>query len=217
MKAMTAVSIVCRAIARHENKKDWKEHDSSYGDGNCEFAVEYGEKGYDKPKAGILFANWNHVPKHICAALERRGFELEWSDEWLICYENDMKAYRTSPSGHGWKPYYVIDDTGDTFGGDEIEEDESRQEWYVNEYLLNNSKRCNTFSIDFAKHGFEQFNGKFENGFHQGMNDEPSDIAKRIRAEFPNHDYLFSLDDTSQFYITFSAWIRPKGKEDNED
>ena len=40
----------------------------------CEFASSYGERGYDDPEKGILFANWNNVPRFIMDGLERRGF-----------------------------------------------------------------------------------------------------------------------------------------------
>ena len=52
------------------------------GDESADYATTYGEPGYSDPEAGILFANWNNVPKYIQNGLTRRGFKLEWSDEW---------------------------------------------------------------------------------------------------------------------------------------
>ena len=176
--------------------------------GYVRFAVEYGEPGYDQPKAGILFADWNDCPAWLIAGLERRGFALEWCDEWIEADETS-KAYRTSPTSYGWLPYYVLRDECEVIGGDEIETDSNLQSWYVNEYLLNNPRHANIFrGVDLASHGFQQFNGTFETGFHPGQNDAPADVLKRIRAVLPNHDVVFSISSKGQFDTHWNAWTR---------
>lgn len=177
-------------------------------------ALSYGEPGYSDSDApsGILFADWNDCPTWLVAGLERRGFALEWSDEWIVSYENNSKAYRTSPNSYGWKPYYVITERGDVYGGDEIESGD-QAEWYVNEYLLNDPTRCNTFrGLNLADHGFAQFNGMFESGWRSGQNDNPKEVFARINRERPDCDVVFSLDSVGQFDMNWTVWIRPVDK-----
>lgn len=176
--------------------------------GYVRFASEYGEPGYAQPQAGILFADWNDCPKWLIAGLERRGYSLEWCDEWIEADETG-KAYRTSPTSWGWKPYYILRDGCEVIGGDEIENGDCL-DWYVNEYLLNNPTRCNLFrGVDLGALGFKQFNGQFETGWHPGQNDDPKEVLKRINRELPGHDVIFSLDSKGQFDSYWSAWIRP--------
>lgn len=170
-------------------------------------ALSYGEPGYSDPSNGILFADWNDCPRWLTDGLERRGFALEWSDEWIISYENNSKAYRQSPDCYSWKPYFVLTEDCDVIGGDEIESGD-QAEWYINKYLLNDPTHCNVFHIDLASFGFRQFNGIFETGWHPGQNDKPQDVFRRIQRELPDHDIIFSLDSVGQFDAHWTAWVR---------
>ncbi len=69
---------------------------------NIGYATDYAEPGYDTPKRGILFANWNRLPKDFDRILERAGYAIEWSDEWTTC-EDCNKAYRTSADSYVWE------------------------------------------------------------------------------------------------------------------
>lgn len=71
---------------------------------NMGFASEYAELGYDRPARGILFANWNRLPKKLDSILEKLGFAAEWSDEWQVC--DCGRAYRTSADSYVWAPAY---------------------------------------------------------------------------------------------------------------
>lgn len=187
MKMQTALSLV--------------EKHAKYAD----FASSYGEPGYDDPQAGIIFANWNDVPRYIMDGLERRGFSLEWSDEWTTAGET-CKAYRTSPDSYSWRPYYVMTDC-DIIGGDEIESGD-QLDWYVNEYLLNDPTRCNLFHIDLAALGFVQWNGEYETGWHPGQTDDPRKVFDAIREAKPDCDVVFDLTGKGQFDIAWTAWTR---------
>lgn len=67
------------------------------------YASAYAEPGYDQPRRGILFANWNVFPRALTDMLERLGYAIEWSDEWEICDDCD-RAYRSQPDSHDWQP-----------------------------------------------------------------------------------------------------------------
>lgn len=70
---------------------------------NMGYAVAYAESGYDSPKRGILFANWNRFPSRLDSILEHAGYAVEWADEWTTC-EDCGRAYRTSPDSYDWTP-----------------------------------------------------------------------------------------------------------------
>jgi hypothetical protein len=71
---------------------------------NMDYARKYGEPGYDNPKKGILFANWNSFPRNFDMVLEKLGYAVEWSDEWFTC--DCGKAIRTQPDSYCWQPSY---------------------------------------------------------------------------------------------------------------
>ena len=71
---------------------------------NMEFASDYAEPGYDKPTKGILFADWNCLPRNFDTILEKMGYAIEWTDEWAVC--DCMKAFRLEADSFGWNPAY---------------------------------------------------------------------------------------------------------------
>jgi hypothetical protein len=94
---------------------------------NMGFAPSYAEPGYDQPKRGVLFANWNRFPRGFDSVLERAGYAIEWSDEWTTC-DDCGKALRTQPDSYGWTPAYVEDESGNIMCRDCAPEDEDELE-----------------------------------------------------------------------------------------
>lgn len=70
---------------------------------NMGYAPDYAECGYDSPKYGIVFANWNKFPRNFDRTLERAGYAVEWADEWDRC-EDCQRAFRTAANSHWWTP-----------------------------------------------------------------------------------------------------------------
>jgi hypothetical protein len=90
---------------------------------NMGFASHYAEPGYGQPRRGVVFANWNRLPRNIDAILERMGFAVEWSDEWSTC-DDCNGAVRTEPDGYDWKPSYrIVDDALVCSGCNDSEDD----------------------------------------------------------------------------------------------
>ncbi len=170
------------------------------------FASSYGEPGYDDPRSGILFANWNYFSKKAVDILERAGYAIEWSDEWAQDYETS-KAYRTSPDSYSWQPYYWQMDDGEIVGGDLIESEERWRDEYI-EHLTNNPRTANTFAIDFASLGWERYNDEFETGHHPGQTDDPRVVFAALKDQY---DIIFDMaGGQSQFDIAWRVWIKEK-------
>ncbi len=191
---------------------------------------EYGEPGYHvyhdtsmaegthTPK--IVLGNYNdqsyHTPKQqvsrharIMKQLEQQGVMWEWSDEWTIDSDHN-KAYRTNPDSHWWQPSYVY-----TEGGDMLTADDDISEWIV--WATDSpAERCIPTRIikrqQIMDAGFFLIHDRMENGFHQGMDADPAamyDMEQDNMAKSGNtYRYLFTLDETSQFYMTFSMWAQ---------
>jgi len=175
----------------------------AYGE-QADWCESYGEPGYSDPKNGIIFANWNNVPEHIQRGLERRGFELEWSDEWIIDYDAN-KAYRSSPDSYGWTPSYFIKDSGKIVG----KADYDLQD--LADYLMNDPSRADTFDADFSDLGFEKGSDDFESGFHPGQTDKPEKIFADLHAK--GYDVVFQIDRVGQFDMRFNVWTRSHESE----
>jgi len=164
----------------------------------------------------IAFGNWNDVsrwneaehkfvtiddvPGRVAKRLEKLGVELEWSDEWLFCDECG-KAVRSSPTSYRWKQSYSGID-GSISCCECIADDPSA---YL-ESLEGNSRRCVTLDIDLADHGYVLLEGDFEHGFHYGQDADPKLIAEALEGQGISR-FIFSLDSTGQFDISFSVWV----------
>lgn len=72
---------------------------------NMAWSSTYAEPGYDDPERGILFANWNNLPRDLDDILERAGYAIEWGDEWALC-SGCGAALRTVPDSFCWTPQY---------------------------------------------------------------------------------------------------------------
>jgi hypothetical protein len=170
---------------------------------NLGYAHEYAEPGYQQPRKGILFANWNEFSRRATDLLERAGFEIEWEDEWTTC-GGCGKALRTSPDSYSWQPSYF------EFQG-EITCLECTDIPAYLETLENNPRRAVNDHIDPADYGYVKLEGNFENGLHEGMNDDPREIFKRLQAAGHKH-LLFNIDSVNQFYITFEVYSKVEGE-----
>lgn len=171
----------------------------------------YGEPGYgDGDTKVIIFANWNNHPMQIRveAACREAGIEMEWSDEWYVDHDND-KCYRTSGDSYGWQTSIQYTDDGEV-----LTPDDDIIEWL--EWAVDDPSRAlnrRQFSSDqLEEAGFSKYETvdghAYENGWHKGMDDDPRKIMVAIRETHPNSEVLFWIGETSQFYITFEAFVR---------
>ncbi len=165
---------------------------------DIQWASEYAEPGYDQPKKGILFGNWNYFARGVDTILEHYGYSVEWEDEWSTCGDCG-KAVRTSPDSYQWQPSYFI------FGEcDFLCKDCCPMQEYL-ESLEDKPTRALNDHINPADYGYVKLEGEFENGMHPGQNDNPRTIYKRLH-ESGHKRLLFNIDEASQFYFRFSIW-----------
>lgn len=168
---------------------------------NMNYAQAYAEPGYSDPEKGILFADWNIFPRGVDSILEAYGYAIEWQDEWTTC-GNCSKAVRTSADSYDWQPSYTLADGELTCN--------ECQDWpaYL-ESIEDNANSACVAACDPSEHGYERISDKaeYENGWHEGMNDDPRKILKALQAKGYEH-IVFRISETSQFYITFEVWQR---------
>lgn len=169
---------------------------------NIQWCDNYGERGYSHSSKGLLFSNWNQVPKHVQSGLGKH-YELLWSDEWYIDY-NRSKAYRTSPDSYSWTPSVVfwecepltIDDAKDC------------PKSYL-ELLHNDADRVDCFNIlnksSAQKLGYSLVQDDFESGWHN-RNDEPRKILNELLERNPDGIYVFAGLSNEQFRSNFSIY-----------
>lgn len=181
-------------------------------------ASDYAEPGYNVGEAGVIaFANWNDrdewdreknervktddTPSILCSALEALGVDIEWSDEWTTCSDCG-KAIRTQPDGYDWKKQYAIIGGCDEVCHECIKEDPS-------DYLekLEGTTTCMTLDgIDLEEAGYVKLESDLECGFHGGQDADPNVIAKSLLSLGVTR-FIFTLDEASQFYVSFGIWI----------
>ena len=169
------------------------------------------EMGYtDKP---MICANWNPDNMNKLYKWAENYFdnlELDWSDEWTNCSEC-YKAIRTSPDSYGWLPSYLW--TSDcSIACVECYEKckEDIIEFYKN---LTNKAITPEFypfleSAGFICYSPDEYCKIFETGWHPGQNDDPRKVAKDIEKELPDYDYIFKIDSSGQFDISWSVYLR---------
>jgi len=175
------------------------------------WSSDYAEPGYSAEN-GVLFANWNDIDVYrdgerhtvntvmsrLLRIFEKMGVECEWSDEWSTC-DDCGKAIRTSPDSYGWTPSYHCDESG-TVCHNCIDHSD-----YVDS-LVNKPGSAVTLDVDLNAEGFEMIQDRFENGLHQGMDDNPKAIFKQLELVW--EEIVFKIDEQSQFYTGFSVWAR---------
>jgi hypothetical protein len=188
---------------------------------HVEFAECYGEPGYTDPASnrGILLANWNHFPRGLQSWLEDCGFELEWSDEWVVTYHSGKaKAWRTEPDCYSWQPSIVWDAsygeylTRDDDPADIIDALQSEHPQDVNGILPDWITQQ-----DLMDAGYEMLSGDLESGWHHGQTDDPHKIQKEAFNNPKCSSVVFRKTENSQFYIKFECWVRLDAWTDGEE
>lgn len=216
------------------------------GDVVTNYGKGYAEPGYHDDETPWVLGNWNDrdkwvpapstprwrrildnhhgkrevtstVPGRLFDALERLGVQGEWSDEWEQC-SHCRRIVRTKSDSYMWKPFYVIlENDYETLCDTCALEPDWTDEVFAP--YVNNSDRVITWcdSTHLESLGWTRDNlHEYQNGLHQGMDDNPATVLAGIQQADATLDVVFWLDEASQFYIGFSAFTRPKQTEGEE-
>lgn len=158
----------------------------------------------------------DHRPR-LWAQMESQGVELHWNDEWWVDYETG-KAYRTQADSYSWQSSIQWNEDM----CDYMTPDHDFDVWL--DWALNDTSRClmARFRSDLESAGFTQWEPndphRYHNGWHEGMTDDPVKVRAEIdRWSDHQEDVVFLLDETSQFYVGFSAWTRPTEVDDADE
>jgi len=161
----------------------------------------------------------------LAEALQRIDVECEWLDEWTEC-RHCNRLIRTSADSYSFTldAMWTMDGyvCGDCAMADVenslIDGDFVWRVGPLDEYEPEVShvvSFCSTSDLEAI--GFKLWtgnpegstDGRHENGWHPGQDSTPTAIAEEIAEALDcNAEIVFYLDENSQFYVGFSAWVR---------
>ena len=188
------------------------------------------EFGADYADGTALHGIDKHFPEEW-ATLEEQGVQFEWYDEWVTVHEYVdgqyvTNAYRTASDSYHWKPSAILDDDSCEW----LTPNTPDEEWV--EWALNDPRRCIPSNMldaaDPTLVGWDDeadepqvwweynedsehagYATTYQSGWFDGQNAKPEEITEQIRSQYgETTDVIFVLDETSQFYISFSAYYR---------
>lgn len=212
----------------------------NYGDGITvtDICNGYAEPGYGGSDTIVVFGDWNdkdnrrwikpenggnmvregaapslkdRMPSRLFDALESiPGVECQWLDEWTSC-SDCYRAMRTQSDSYHWKLYGSFSEDGYVCA-DCMKEN---SEYYLEEYDRNPDTAVSWLtSADMVRLGYTEIS-EGQNGWHEGMDDNPKAMLATA-SKFYDADakFIFLLDEASQFYISFSLWVKESDEND---
>lgn len=208
-----------------------------YGDGFTVTAVIDGYASHPERDAIVVLGNWNdkrfsvkdgegpitlaeRVPSRLANLLESIGAEIEWCDEWTEC-NGCYKAIRTEPNSYDWQPEYAWVDGCEIYCTACLMDDPEAA--LVDGDYIDNAAKCVTWADAsmLIGLGFQQWEPSdphtYEAGWHPGQTDDPNAVLAEIQAADDGVQTVFLLDESSQFYVKFSAWTRPTDTDTDND
>lgn len=214
-----------------------------YGDGMTvtDIADSYTEPGYrlSEDDGIVVFGNWNNhtvydpetrthvdrtgtkadtLPERLGNLLDSIGADIEWCDEWTTCVEC-YGALRTHGDSYSWKLSGVwCDGEGYACTTCALKDLAS----YLADYIDNpNNALTWADGTDLEAIGFVQWEADdahvYENGWHEGMNDDPKAIFAAIKETDGGSSVVFVISEVSQFYIRFTAYTRDSNYSQEEE
>lgn len=205
----------------------------------ADYADEYGEPGYslDHEDGFFVIGDWwchdhncdyprkddgkwrlhdvcNHYPS-LMEKLIEAGMETAFYDEWIVTHDSSpSKAYRTQPDSYSWQSSILWTN------GDFLTPDDGIEPWI--EWCLENGQGFGSrpwSEADLIAQGFTEYECGYESGWFDGQTDDPDKVMAEVKkAVGEDMDVLPYLKESSQFYIRFCMFVRPKNwTPDDED
>ena len=162
-------------------------------------ASEYGEPGYTKGSDDniIITADWNGMPMGIYDIIEDNGFDMEWSDEWILDYNED-KLYRTQSGDYGWEPSFFYDDC-------EVYGIADNEEMYIAS-MVNHPNKLLSANVNLEKHGFVDLEEICRETGWYGKVEDPEEVFNKFRDEYS--EMVVQTCSIGQFSINWRVWGR---------
>ncbi len=183
--------------------------ESDPGCGELSVREGYAEPGYTDPEYLVLLDNWNrygNYGREIIKLLETCGCAIEWSDEWIECYDC-YKIVRTSPDSYGWTRSYVHWEEACHITCHEcMSEDEDLQRDYVSSELEGDCNKADTLGLDLEGLGYTRLDEDFQNGLYGGQCADPHKIGEALNKRDIER-FVFQIDSVGQFDARFSCWV----------
>ena len=173
---------------------------------HIDYCSEYGEFGYklSEGKKAILFSDWNDFDKYprIMEWIEE-NYEIEWSDEWVIDYDNN-KCYRIIHNSYGWQPSMYIEKNGKIIPYDEVNlmGEEEFKKFLIEIDIINNPKAAINL-VRFEPKG--ELIGENESRMFESQPD-PEKLLGLAKEKYPENDFYFVVDSVNQFGLEFALY-----------
>lgn len=208
-----------------------------YGDGMTVVAMmdDYAEPGYrlESHDGIVVTGDWNtrhgrdgepsdNTPELLSEILGALGVSLEWHDEWYECAEC-YRAIRVVEDSYQWRPYYASTSDGPVCGdclAGELDADSLTDLMEGETALINNPDNAITFAnaAELERAGWREYSSGHKTGWHDWMDADPKRVYTAIRSEYNSGEtddrdpevmprVVFLIDETSQFYTEWSAWL----------
>lgn len=203
------ISGLLARIERHNEGKTWRDQ--------IDAPTVTTDPDTDEPF--LIVESWEQVRRlaslAAVPALVARGADYPdldervnygFSDEYDTC-SHCGRLIRTSPDSYSWQPDFIVTD-GEILCSECIEAD---PESIIDE--LKNTQHPLPPDVNPAEHGWARVNDRaFESGWFPGQNDDPRTIARTL--DDLGIDYVFTIDEPSQFYTRWSVWVPEDRLED---
>ena len=177
------------------------------------------EMGYDDKEA-ITGDWWQRKSGELRTPLAdyiEKAFDGEvetyFYDEWMGCLECN-KLLRSTHDCYSWEPSFVWTSDCSIACHECIESDETLQEDTIEFYKNSTDHAVPSWFYQYLEaHGFvcyspDEYCKRFETGWYPGQNDNPSEVAKDIESNLPDHDFIFKIDSVGQFDCSWSVFLR---------
>jgi len=155
----------------------------------CDFAEEYGERGYFKEKEGnvIVTGDWNYLAGSIYDIIEENGYEMEWSDQWIMDYDT-QEIFKSNGDEQGELSYFWISEC-------EIASIEGNEEAYIEYVSMErqdsiDSVKLGVSWIDYEEYGYEDIEKSCHETGMYGIWEDPREAYDKFKHEYERIVYV---------------------------
>lgn len=158
----------------------------------------------DKGLLTVIY-DWNHGPEGLEDLVASLGADTVYDDDHSTC-EECGQLVSTRPMYSGWTAKWLW------LGSDIVCKHCAREypEHIIEEYANQQEKVLPPNIVDVTALGFVAHKTELETGLHIGMNADLSELDSVPEG----YDYILTLDESSQFYVTWSIYIRKQEDEE---